>query len=156
VTLRLFNARRGELVPFTPIGPGPVGLYVCGVTPYDTGHLGHAFTYLSFDVLHRYLEFLGHDVVYVQNLTDVDDDMLRRARETGEDYLELGNRNVTAYLTEMAALNWLPPDHLPRATEHIPQMLEMIGRLVANGHAYVADGHVYFSVASWPSDGQLS
>jgi L-cysteine:1D-myo-inositol 2-amino-2-deoxy-alpha-D-glucopyranoside ligase len=156
VTLRLFDARRGELVPFTPIGPGPVGLYVCGVTPYDTGHLGHAFTYLSFDVLHRYLEFLGHDVTYVQNLTDVDDDMLRRARETGEDYLELGNRHVTTFLTEMAALNWLPPDHFPRATEHIPQMLDLIGRLVANGHAYAADGHVYYSVASWPTYGELS
>ena len=156
MTLRLFDARRAELVPFTPIGPGPVGLYVCGVTPYDTGHLGHAFTYLSFDVLHRYLAYLGHPVVYVQNLTDVDDDMLRRARELGEDYLELGNRHVTTFLTEMAALNWLPPDHLPRATQHIPQMLELIERLVANGHAYAAEGHVYFSIASWPSYGELS
>ncbi len=156
MTLRLFDARRGELVPFTPIGSGPVGLYVCGVTPYDTGHLGHAFTYLSFDVLHRYLKFLGHDVVYVQNLTDVDDDMLRRARETGEDYLELGNRNLSTFLTEMAALNWLPPDHLPRATGHIAQMRDLIARLVANGHAYVAEGHVYFSVASWPTYGELS
>jgi L-cysteine:1D-myo-inositol 2-amino-2-deoxy-alpha-D-glucopyranoside ligase len=156
VTLRLFDARRGERVPFTPIGPGPVGLYVCGVTPYDTGHLGHAFTYLSFDVLHRYLVYLGHRVVYVQNLTDVDDDMLRRARESGEDYLELGTRHVTTFLNEMAALNWLPPDHFPRATQHIPQMLEMIERLVANGHAYATDGHVYFSVASWPTYGELS
>jgi L-cysteine:1D-myo-inositol 2-amino-2-deoxy-alpha-D-glucopyranoside ligase len=156
VTLRLFDARRGQLVPFAPIGPGPVGLYVCGVTPYDTGHLGHAFTYLSFDVLHRYLLYLGHRVVYVQNLTDVDDDMLQRARESGEDYLELGNRHVTTFLTEMAALNWLPPDHFPRATQHIPQMLDLIARLVANGHAYVAEGHVYFSVASWPTYGELS
>ena len=156
MTLRLFDARRGELVPFAPIGSGPVGLYVCGVTPYDTGHLGHAFTYLSFDVLRRYLEFLGHRVVYVQNVTDVDDDMLRRAREAGEDYLDLGNRNLTTFLTEMAALNWLPPDHLPRATGHIPQMRDLIARLVASGHAYVAEGHVYFSVASWPTYGELS
>jgi L-cysteine:1D-myo-inositol 2-amino-2-deoxy-alpha-D-glucopyranoside ligase len=156
VTLRLFDARRGELIPFAPIGPGPVGLYVCGVTPYDTGHLGHAFTYLSFDVLLRYLRFLGHQVVYVQNLTDVDDDMLRRARESGEDYLELGNRHVTTFLTEMAALNWLPPDVFPRATRHIPQMVAMIERLVANGHAYLAEGHVYFSVASCPTYGELS
>jgi L-cysteine:1D-myo-inositol 2-amino-2-deoxy-alpha-D-glucopyranoside ligase len=156
VTLRLFDARRGELVPFAPIDAGPVGLYVCGVTPYDTGHLGHAFTYLSFDVLRRYLEFLGHRVVYVQNVTDVDDDMLRRAREVGEDYLELGNRHLTTFLTEMAALNWLPPDHLPRATGHIPQMIEQIGRLVANGHAYAVGGHVYFSVDSCPTYGELS
>jgi L-cysteine:1D-myo-inositol 2-amino-2-deoxy-alpha-D-glucopyranoside ligase len=156
VTLRLFDARRGELVAFAPIGPGPVGLYVCGVTPYDTGHLGHAFTYLSFDVVHRYLEYLGHRVIYVQNLTDVDDDMLRRARELGENYLELGNRHVTTFLTEMAALNWLPPDHLPRATQHIPHMVNLIGRLVARGHAYEAEGHVYFSVATWRSYGELS
>jgi L-cysteine:1D-myo-inositol 2-amino-2-deoxy-alpha-D-glucopyranoside ligase len=156
VTLRLFDARRGELVPFKPIGPGPVGLYVCGVTPYDTGHLGHAFTYLSFDVLHRYLQFLGHRVVYVQNLTDVDDDMLRHAREVGEDYLELGNRHLATFLAEMAALNWLPPDELPRATQHVPQMVAMIEPLVARGHAYVAEGHVYFSIASWPTYGELS
>ena len=157
VTLRLHDARRGGLVPFEPIaGRSSVGMYVCGVTPYDTGHLGHAFTYVSFDVLHRYLEYLGHDVVYVQNLTDVDDDMLRKARETGEDYLALANRNVTTFLTEMAALNWLPPDHYPRATEHIPQMLGLIGKLVANGLAYAAEGNVYFSVAAGPAYGQLS
>jgi L-cysteine:1D-myo-inositol 2-amino-2-deoxy-alpha-D-glucopyranoside ligase len=156
VTLRLFDARRGELEPFKPIGPGPVGLYVCGVTPYDTGHLGHAFTYLSFDVLHRYLNFLGHRVVYVQNLTDVDDDMLRHAREVGEDYLELGNRHLATFLAEMAALNWLPPDELPRATQHVPQMVAMIEGLVAREHAYATEGHVYFSIASWPTYGELS
>jgi L-cysteine:1D-myo-inositol 2-amino-2-deoxy-alpha-D-glucopyranoside ligase len=140
-----------------PVGARPtVGLYVCGVTPYDTGHLGHAFTYVSFDVLHRYLEYLGHDVVYVQNLTDVDDDMLRKARETGEDYLALGNRHVTTFLTEMAALNWLPPDHYPRATQHIPQMQAMIGRLLDRGLAYAASGHVFFSIDAWPRYGELS
>ena len=156
MTLRLHDARRGGLHPFAPIGRGPIGLYVCGVTPYDTGHLGHAFTYVSFDVLHRYLEYLGHDVRYVQNLTDVDDDMLRKARETGEDYLALGNRHVTTFLTEMAALNWLPPDVYPRATEHIPQMLKLIRQLVERGHAYAAEGHVYFSVSLFERYGELS
>ncbi len=156
MSLRLFDSRRAEKIPFQPLGDGPIGLYVCGVTPYDTGHLGHAFTYVSFDVLHRYLEYLGHDVVYVQNLTDVDDDLLRRARELGEDYLALGNRHVTTFLTEMAALNWLPPDHYPRATQHIPQMQELIGRLLERGHAYRAEGHVYFDVTSWPAYGALS
>jgi L-cysteine:1D-myo-inositol 2-amino-2-deoxy-alpha-D-glucopyranoside ligase len=156
VTLLLHDARRGGLHPFQPVGARSVGLYVCGVTPYDTGHLGHAFTYVSFDVLHRYLEYLGHEVTYVQNLTDVDDDMLRKARETGEDYLALGNRHVTTFLTEMAALNWLPPDHYPRATEHIPQMVAMIGRLVDAGFAYAGGGNVYFSVDAWPGYGELS
>jgi L-cysteine:1D-myo-inositol 2-amino-2-deoxy-alpha-D-glucopyranoside ligase len=156
VTLRLHDARRGGLHPFEPVGGDTVGMYVCGVTPYDTGHLGHAFTYVSFDVLHRYLEYLGHDVVYVQNLTDVDDDMLRKARETGEDYLALGNRHVTTFLTEMAALNWLPPDRYPRATEHIPQMQTLIERLLENGMAYAAEGNVYFSIDAWPRYGELS
>ncbi|HET7686047.1 MAG TPA: cysteine--tRNA ligase [Candidatus Limnocylindria bacterium] len=156
MTLRLFDARRGVAVPFAHPADRTVGLYVCGVTPYDTGHLGHAFTYLSFDVLHRYLEYLGHDVRYVQNLTDVDDDMLRKARETGEDYLALGNRWVTTFLTEMAALNWLPPDVYPRATQHIGPMLTMIEALLARGHAYAAEGNVYFSVDSWPTYGELS
>jgi len=157
VTLRLYDARRGGLFPFEPIGGRDrVGLYVCGVTPYDTGHLGHAFTYVGFDVLHRYLEYLGHDVRYVQNLTDVDDDMLRKARETGEDYLALGNRWVTTFLDEMAALNWLPPDHYPRATQHIPQMLSLIEKLVANGLAYAAEGNVYFSISADPRYGELS
>ena len=156
MTLRLHDARRGGRYPFAPIGNGPVGLYVCGVTPYDTGHLGHAFTYLSFDVLHRYLEYLGHDVTYVQNLTDVDDDMLRKARETGEDYLELGNRWVTTFLTEMAALNWLPPDRYPRATEHIPEMIRLIDTLLERGLAYTAEGNVYFSVAADDRFGEVS
>ncbi len=156
MTLRLHDARRDELIPFEPIRGEPIGLYVCGVTPYDTGHLGHAFTYVSFDVLHRYLEYLGHDVVYVQNLTDVDDDMLRRAREVGEDYIALGNRYVTTFLTEMAALNWLPPDRYPRATEHIGEMQTLIGSLLDRGHAYVAEGHVYFSIDSDAHYGELS
>ncbi|MDQ2935805.1 MAG: cysteine--tRNA ligase, partial [Chloroflexota bacterium] len=156
MTLQLHDARRGGPYPFEPIGDGPVGLYVCGVTPYDAGHLGHAFTYVSFDVLHRYLEYLGHDVRYVQNLTDVDDDMLRKARESGEDYLALGNRHVTTFLTEMASLNWLPPHVIPRATQHIPEVLALIARLMERGYAYAAEGHVYFSIDSWPSYGEVS
>lgn len=157
MTLRLHDARRGGLHAFEPLpGRDQVGLYVCGVTPYDTGHLGHAFTYVSFDVLHRYLEYLGHDVRYVQNLTDVDDDMLRKARETGEDYLELGNRHVATFMAEMAELNWLPPDDYPRASEHIPQMIGLIGALLDGGHAYAAEGNVYYDVAADASYGQLS
>jgi L-cysteine:1D-myo-inositol 2-amino-2-deoxy-alpha-D-glucopyranoside ligase len=156
MSLRLYDTRRGQKVPFAPIGDGPVGLYVCGVTPYDTGHLGHAFTYLSFDVLHRYLEYLGYQVVYVQNLTDVDDDMLKRARQLGVDYLELGNRHVTTFLTEMAALNWLPPDLYPRATQHIDRMQELIAKLLERGHAYQAEGYVYYAVDSWRDYGALS
>jgi L-cysteine:1D-myo-inositol 2-amino-2-deoxy-alpha-D-glucopyranoside ligase len=156
VSLRLHDARRGGRHSFDPDPQRPVGIYVCGVTPYDTGHLGHAFTYVAFDVLNRYLRYRGHQVVYVQNLTDVDDDMLRRARELGEDYLALGNRHVSTFLAEMSALNWLPPDRFPRATQHIPQMQALIARLLDRGHAYATDGYVYFSIDSYPRYGELS
>jgi cysteinyl-tRNA synthetase len=143
-------------VPFQPLGVGPIGLYVCGITPYDTTHLGHAFTYLVFDVLQRYLAYLGHEVTYVQNLTDVDDDILRRARELNEDYLELGRYHADRFLSDMAALNWRAPDVLPRATEHIPQMQAMIERLLSNGHAYRSDAFVYLNAATDPGWGSLS
>jgi L-cysteine:1D-myo-inositol 2-amino-2-deoxy-alpha-D-glucopyranoside ligase len=131
-------------------------LYVCGITPYDTTHLGHAFTYLQFDVARRYLEYLGHEVRYVQNLTDVDDDMLARARSSGEDYLELGNRQAERFLADMAALNWRPPEVYARATEHVPQMVAMIERLLAGQLAYLGDGHVYLAAAANPAFGALS
>ena len=156
MTLRLYDARRRRLEAFAPIGPGPVGLYVCGITPYDTGHLGHAATYVTFDVLNRYLRHLGHRVTYVQNLTDVDDDMLRKARELGEGYLELGNRHVESFFAEMRALNWLPPDVYPRATQHIQPMQDLIARLIERGHAYVAERHVYYAVDTFPRYGELS
>jgi L-cysteine:1D-myo-inositol 2-amino-2-deoxy-alpha-D-glucopyranoside ligase len=154
--LRLFDTRRQGIFPVEPSGDGPIGLYVCGITPYDTTHLGHAFTYLQFDVARRYLEYLGHEVRYVQNLTDVDDDMLARAKAVGEEYLALGSRHAERFLTDMAALNWRPPDVYARATEHVPQMVEMIERLLAAGLAYLGDGHVYLAAAADPGFGALS
>ena len=153
--LRLYDTRRGGIFPVES-EDGPIGLYVCGITPYDTTHLGHAFTYLQFDVAHRYLEYAGRDVRYVQNLTDVDDDMLAHAREKGEDYLALGTRQAERFGADMADLNWLPPDVHARATEHLPQMVEMIEKLLAAGMAYQGDGHVYLSVAGYPGWGELS
>jgi L-cysteine:1D-myo-inositol 2-amino-2-deoxy-alpha-D-glucopyranoside ligase len=154
--LRLYDTRRGGIFPVEARGEGPIGLYVCGITPYDTTHLGHAFTYLQIDVAHRYLEYTGHDVRYVQNLTDVDDDMLAYAKAAGEDYLALGRLNTERFLADMAALNWLPPDVYARATEHVPQMVAMIESLLAAGMAYLGDGHVYLSVAEEPGWGALS
>ena len=154
--LRLYDTRRGGIFPVEPYGDGPIGLYVCGITPYDTTHLGHAFTYLQFDVAHRYLEYAGREVRYVQNLTDVDDDMLAHAREKGEDYLALGTRQAERFRSDMGDLNWLAPDVHARATEHVPQMVEMIEKLLAAGMAYPGDGHVYLSVADNPVWGALS
>jgi L-cysteine:1D-myo-inositol 2-amino-2-deoxy-alpha-D-glucopyranoside ligase len=154
--LRLFDTRRAAVLPVEPLGDRPIGLYVCGITPYDTTHLGHAFTYLAFDLVRRYLEYGGNTVRYVQNLTDVDDDMLARARLVGEDYLALGNRQAERFLADMADLNWRAPEVYARATEHVPQIVTMIERLVAAGLAYRGDGHVYLAAASAPEWGSLS
>ena len=124
-----------------------VGIYVCGVTPYDVSHLGHAFTYTSFDVLVRLLRFLGRRVTYVQNVTDIDDDVLLRASSTGVDWKELGDREYARFRQAMAAINNLPPDVAPRATEHIPEILRIVEGLLSKGFAYERQGSVYFEVA---------
>src|SRR6266545_4774860 len=125
-----------------------VTLYVCGITPYDAAHVGHAFTYVAFDTLVRFLRWRGHEVVYCQNVTDVDDDMLRRAAQGGEDYLELGRRETAAYLRDMEALNVAPPTHLPKATEETASMIELARRLVEAGNAYVVSGNVFVDVTT--------
>jgi L-cysteine:1D-myo-inositol 2-amino-2-deoxy-alpha-D-glucopyranoside ligase len=134
----------------------PVTVYICGITPYDTTHLGHAFTYLSADVLIRYLEFLGREVRYVQNVTDVDDDILRRAAEVGEDWSSLGNRWTAHFIRDMQALNVRPPDLFPRATSIIPDIILVVQRLLEAGVAYEAGDNVYYHVDNWPEYGKLS
>jgi len=132
-----------------------VGLYVCGVTPYDTSHLGHAFTYTVFDVLVRWLRFLGRNVTYVQNVTDIDDDVLMRAEKTGDDWKQLGEREYASFRSAMASLGNLDPDVAPRATEHVSEMQSTVAALIERGLAYESDGSVYFSVKSDPSFGKL-
>jgi L-cysteine:1D-myo-inositol 2-amino-2-deoxy-alpha-D-glucopyranoside ligase len=153
--MQLFNTQTGRVERFTP-RDGAVGMYVCGVTPYDTTHVGHAFTFLTFDILARWLRFKGMDVTYVQNVTDIDDDILRKAKEVGVSWTELGDREIAKYLKDMEDLNWIAPDHYVRATDHIPEMLEITQALIDKGHAYVSNGNVYFSVASDPEFGKLS
>ncbi len=153
--LRLYNEQSGRLEQFDPLGD-VVTLYVCGITPYDTTHLGHAFTYLSFDVLVRYWEYKGYRVRYAQNVTDIDDDILRKSGETGQNWLVLGNRWVAHYIRDMRDLNVRPPDYFPRATDAIPQMLDQIQVLLDKGHAYIAEGNIYYEVASAPAFGHVS
>jgi L-cysteine:1D-myo-inositol 2-amino-2-deoxy-alpha-D-glucopyranoside ligase len=147
-TLSLFNTmgRRKE-----PVQEREVGVYVCGVTPYDTSHLGHAFTYTVFDVLIRYLRFLGRTVTYVQNVTDIDDDILLRASSLGIDWKELGDREYGRFREAMRAINNLDPDVAPRATQHIPEMVAIIKRLLEKGLAYERQGNVYFEVRKDPN-----
>src|SRR5215217_3639648 len=153
--MQLFNTQSGQIERFAP-RDGKVGLYVCGVTPYDTTHIGHAFTFLTFDILVRVMRHKGWDVTYVQNVTDIDDDILRKAKEVGLTWKQLGDRETARYLKDMRDLNWVEPDHYVRATDHIAEMLEIIEALIEKGNAYESGGNVYFSVSSDPEFGKLS
>jgi len=149
---RLYNTATHKA---EPLHGGDVGLYVCGVTPYDTSHLGHAFTYAVFDVLVRYLRFLGRRVTYVQNVTDIDDDVLLRAAKTGRDWKELGDEEYADFREQMSRLGNLDPDVAPRATEHIPEIQRIVERLIEKGVAYENEGSVYFEVEKDPKFGRL-
>ncbi|MCC6168828.1 MAG: cysteine--tRNA ligase [Caldilineaceae bacterium] len=153
--MRLYNSYSQEIEPFQPQHDS-VSIYVCGITPYDTTHLGHAFTYVMADVLIRYLEFLGHPVRYAQNVTDIDDDILRKAAEVGEDWRTLGNRWTRHFIEDMQQLNVRPPDFYPRASSVIPQIVAGVQTLADQGLAYVANGSAYYAVDAWPSFGALS
>ena len=155
MTMRLFDTRTQSLRDFR--AGHTVRLYVCGITPYDSAHLGHAFTYVAFDALTRYLEHQGHRVISVRNVTDVDDDILRKAREVGEDYLELGRREVERFDRDLARLNIRPPDAVPLATQTVPAMVFAIRTLVESGQAYALDdGRVYFDTVKSGGFGDLS
>ena len=152
--MRLYDTARAELAPFRP---GPVvSMYTCGITPYDAAHLGHAATYLTYDVLQRRLRDLGHATRCVRNVTDVDDDILRKARELGVHYLDLAAEEMARFDADMDALGLLPVHSEPRATSAIPDILSLIGGVLDSGHAYQAGGAVYFRVASFERFGQLS
>jgi L-cysteine:1D-myo-inositol 2-amino-2-deoxy-alpha-D-glucopyranoside ligase len=154
--MKLFNTLTQSLETFVPLEDKKVRIYVCGVTPYDTTHLGHAFTYVSFDTLIRYLEFLGYTVNYVQNVTDIDDDVLRKARELGMAWDALGKRETERFLNDMDALNVRRPNVYARATAEIPTMLEIIQTLLAQGIAYENQGNVYYSVKQDPGFGIMA
>jgi L-cysteine:1D-myo-inositol 2-amino-2-deoxy-alpha-D-glucopyranoside ligase len=142
-----------------PVPDGPIRLYVCGVTPYDTTHLGHAFTFVHFDTLVRSLRWLYPDreVIYIQNVTDIDDSILARARKLGVNWQTLGDEQTALYRDDMRALNVAEPTHLVRATAVIPTMIDIIAGLIRSDAAYVVDrGSVFFRVASAPTYGELS
>lgn len=151
------NTLGGRKEPLKTIEPGKLSIYVCGVTVYDLCHLGHARTFVAFDMIVRYLRFRGFDVTFVRNITDIDDKIIHRARDTGEDWKKLTERMVTEMHTDFAKLGILPPDIEPRPTEHIPQIIAMIERLLNKKHAYIAEnGDVMFATASAKDYGKLS
>jgi cysteinyl-tRNA synthetase len=152
----LHNSLTRRKERFVPLDPGHVRMYVCGPTVYDLAHLGNARPAVVFDVLARLLRRLYPRVTYVRNITDVEDKINERARESGESIGSITARTTADYHADMAAVGALPPDQEPRATAHIPEMIAIIERLIAGGHAYEAEGHVLFSVASYPAYGHLS
>jgi L-cysteine:1D-myo-inositol 2-amino-2-deoxy-alpha-D-glucopyranoside ligase len=154
MTVRLFDTARQSVVAFD-VGP-TVSMYVCGITPYDSTHLGHAATYLTYDLLIRRLEELGHEVRMVRNVTDVDDSILPKARELGVPYLELADAELARFRSDMEALEMRPPVAEPRATESIEGMIEMVGNLLAIGSAYTTHGTTYFDVSTFARFGALS
>ena len=154
--LKLYNSLGKTIQPFESLKKGEVSMYICGITPYDTTHLGHAFTYISFDVLVRYLTHLGNNVKYVQNATDIDDDIIRKANESGRNWKELGSYWTDRFLNDMKSLNWVAPDPYVKATDSIEEIIEIVSVLVKKGFAYQAGGNVYFEVEKFPSYGNLS
>jgi cysteinyl-tRNA synthetase len=156
VTLRFTNTLTRTLEPFVPLVPGQVSVYCCGVTVYDLCHLGHARSYLNWDVLRRYLLWRGYAVTYVQNFTDIDDKILRTAAAEGSSMEAVSERNISAYFRDMDALQILRPDRMPRATRCLDGIRALIGELESRGAAYSVDGDVYFSVRSRADYGKLS
>jgi cysteinyl-tRNA synthetase len=156
MSLRLYNSRTRTVEPFAPLRDGEVRIYVCGLTPSAEAHLGHARSFLFFDVLRRYLVHLGYRVKYVQNVTDVDDRSIEAGRALGKPWNEVVESFYASFKRSMDRLHLLEPDHEPRATAYIPQILEMVARLVEREHAYVVADGVYFAVRSFPRYGTLS
>ncbi|SHK41897.1 cysteinyl-tRNA synthetase [Marinobacter antarcticus] len=155
--IRIYNTLTQQKEIFTPIEPGKVRMYVCGMTVYDYCHLGHARVLVAFDVVTRYLRNRGYDVTYVRNITDIDDKILRRAEENGEPFTDLTERMIAAMHEDEARLGVLSPSAEPRATDYIAEIIAMINTLIESDHAYATDnGDVYFSVESFEGYGKLS
>ena len=168
--LSIYNTLTREKEEFAPLAPPHVGMYVCGPTVYGHPHLGHAKSYISFDVILRYLRYRGYDVLYVQNITDVghltddthgmadegEDKIIREARRQHRHPMAVVEFYTRSYFEDMDALNVLRPDISPRATGHIPEQIELVQRLLERGHAYESNGSVYFDVTSWRDYGRLS
>ena len=158
MSLRLYNTLTGQKEEFTPLTPGKVGMYVCGVTVYDYCHVGHARAAIVFDILvYRYLQHLGYEVNYVRNFTDIDDKIIKRANEEN---IGPGRRSpkkyIEAFYEDMGQLNIAIPTTEPKATDHIEGMLAMVSSLIDQGKAYEAEGDVYFSIKNFPEYGKLS
>lgn len=154
--IKLYNTLSRNKEPLQPVQEGEIGIYACGPTVYDYFHIGNARVFLTFDVLRRYLQYRGFKVTFVQNFTDIDDKMIKRAAELNISVSELADRYISAYREDTEALGILPADYHPRATHHIPQIVALIEKLVEKKIAYELEGDIYYHVDSFPSYGKLS
>lgn len=157
--LIIYDTKSQQKHLFRPIDPKRIGIYVCGITVYDDCHIGHARTFVAFDVIVRYLKYrYGKDnVIFVRNITDIDDKIIRRANENNEPFIQLAERFIASMNDDAKKLGLLSPDKSPRATEFIPQMQDLVAKLIANGHAYAApNGDVYYRVRAHKTYGELS
>ncbi len=154
--MQLYNSLSKTKETFVSNKENEVKMYVCGITPYDTTHLGHAFTYITFDVLQRYLTFKGYTVTYVQNVTDIDDDLLKKAKEVKRDWIELGEFWTQKFLNDLHKLNIIMPTYYVKATDNIETMHEIITNLIQKEMAYEKNGNVYFRVSRDQDYGNLS
>lgn len=166
MALEIYNTLTRKKEVFTPLEEGRVGMYVCGPTVYSDSHIGHAKSYITFDVVRRYLVFSGYQVTYVENITDVghltddadegEDKLIKRGREIRQHPMQIAETYTRRFFEDMTRLNVLPPDIAPRATGHIPEQIEMIETLIRKGFAYENGGNVYFDVTKDPAYGKLS
>ena len=154
--IKLYDTKSRRKVEFIPREEGKVGMYVCGPTVYNRIHIGNARTFVSFDTIRRYLIWRGYEVTFVQNVTDVDDKIIKRANEEGRSAAEVAAEYTAAFIDDMHEAGVLDPDIRPKATEEIPAMLELVQALIDGGHAYEVEGDVYFSVRSYAGYGELS
>jgi len=154
--LKVYNTLSKKLEEFKPLEDNLVKIYVCGPTVYDYTHIGHARTYISFDVIVRYLKYKGYNVKYVVNITDIDDKIIRRARELGISPQELARKFEKEFFEDMEALGLLKADYYPRVTDHIEDIIKVVEKLIEKGYAYVVNGNVYYDVTKFPDYGKLS
>ena len=154
--MQLYNTQTRRKEELVCREPGKISMYVCGPTVYNRIHIGNARTFISFDVIRRYLEWSGYEVTFVQNVTDVDDKIIKKANEEGRSAAEVASQYTEAFIEDMRRAGVLDPTVRPKATEEIDSMIELVQTLIEKGHAYEADGDVYFSVRSYPGYGKLS
>jgi len=154
--MEIYNTLTRRKETFQPRDPGRIGIYVCGPTTYNYVHLGNARPLVFFDTVRRYFDYKGYEVVYIQNFTDVDDKIIKRAREQGEDPLVFSHKYINEYFIDADALNVRRADKHPKVSEHIPDIIETVEALIKNGSAYEVDGDVYFEVRKFAPYGRVS